>query len=198
MFIILYSVEFAGLAPLPTPIPDVRSDDSQKPLYVPLATLSGVTSQENIRSEFGSCLIPTFQRLVESEMHVILQEPSHHSITWGQHMAQLAALSRSRYCPGRLDGLPGIVDSRFVPFASWAGSARKMGGDFVELKRLQENFKRHDAGANRRLSTITKSAFSAAGGFLRQSGKALIIALDSILPTFLSEWIREAFSKGRG
>jgi len=45
-----------------------------------------------------------------------------------------------------------------------------MGVDFVELKHLREKCKRHDTNANYRLSTITKFASFAAGGFLRQAG----------------------------
>ena len=72
--------------------------------------------------------------------------------------------------PWELEGLPAIVDRRFVPFANWVGHTRKMGVDFVELKHLREKCKRHDTNANCRLSNITKFASFAAGGFLRQAG----------------------------
>ena len=147
IFIILYSTEFVGLPPLPALTSYSKSlflsvDDSLESPYVPLSALLRQTNvfKEDIYIDFAGCLVPTFARLLESEMYVLLQQTSLHSATWGQHMAQLSALIYSRSCPGGPDNLPAIVAPRFREFAKWIQSDLKGEEDHSALKHLQENF----------------------------------------------------------
>ena len=149
MFIILYSTELTGLAPLPPPAsyPELLSPLVQslsEPPYIPLSALPGVAGrEEDSPTEFATCLLPTFPRLVESEMHILLQVPSPNSLEWGQHMAQLSALVHSRSCPGGLDHVPVIAAPKFHEFIKWVQLSRKGKRDYSALQRLQKDYKQH-------------------------------------------------------
>lgn len=129
MLIILYSAEFAGLAP----ISSQHSDSPGDTRFIPLAALQKSTDIPN-------CLVPTFQSLVESEIHVLLQDPNHPSPTWCQHAAQLASLVCSGSCPGGMDGLADFVSPQFQPFAIWLQRSQKGMTDHGALKRMRRDF----------------------------------------------------------
>ena len=148
MFIILYSTELTGLAPLSPSTsysellsPSVRN--SPESPYIPLSVLLGAADREYSSAELASCLLPTFPRLLESEMHVLLQDCSPDSLGWGQHMAQLSALAHSRFCPGGLDHVPLIAAPKFHEFIKWAQLSHKGKRDYHALQRLQEDYKQH-------------------------------------------------------
>lgn len=101
-------------------------------------------SRADSPAEFATCLLPTFTRLVESEMHILLQDPSPDSLEWGQHMAQLSALVHSRFCPGGLDHVPIIAAPKFHEFIKWVQLSRKGKRDYNALQRLQEDYKQHE------------------------------------------------------
>lgn len=136
MFIILYSAEFADLAPFSSQHDDSPGDTQ----FISLTALQKSTDIPN-------CLVPTSQSLVESENHVLLQGPNHPSPTWCQHAAQLASLVYSRSCPGGMDGLadfffsavstvceliPEISEKHDKPWCSEADAERLLGTRDIE------------------------------------------------------------------
>ena len=146
------SIEFTGLAPLPTPTSYLKLlsppvDNPSEPQYVPPSALLKVTGKEDNPTEFASCLLPTFPRLVESEMHILLQVCSPDSLEWVQHMAQFSALVHSSSCPGGLDHVPDIVAPKFHNFVKWIQLARKGQRDYHALACLQEEYRQHGASA---------------------------------------------------
>lgn len=92
-------------------------------IHIPLSALRESWAERRIAPP--SLRLACYQRLVESEMHVLLQDPSPDSLEWGQHMAQLSALVHSRFCPGGLDHVPVIAASKYHEFIKWVQLSRK-------------------------------------------------------------------------
>lgn len=148
IFIVLYTTEFVGLTPLPPPSPYFKltlpsTDDLSEPPWVPLSALR-ITYQEDMSIEIANCLMPTFPRLVESEMYVLLRDTLFHSARWGQQLAQVTALIYSHSCPGGPDHLPAIVAPRFREFAKWIQSEIKGEANYNALEHLQEDFMQYE------------------------------------------------------
>jgi len=121
----------------------VRNLSESPYTYSTICTQGVVGREKDSPTEFATCLLPMFPRLVESEMHVLLQDPSPDSLEWGQHMAQLSALVHSRFCPGGLDHVPVIAASKYHEFIKWVQLSRKGKRDYRALQCLQEDYKQH-------------------------------------------------------
>lgn len=137
-FIIIYSAESIGLPLLPYP-PSTATIPSpgtpSKPPYVPVSTLKSLGCGPSGMSGWTS-LIPTFPRLVESEMHILLHHAEFMSPLWGQHMAQLSALLRSRTFDEGHDCLTTLVNPQLSRFAQWVESDLKGESNYEDLERL--------------------------------------------------------------
>ncbi|EPE30273.1 hypothetical protein GLAREA_12996 [Glarea lozoyensis ATCC 20868] len=140
-FVVLYSAESVGLPP----VPSVKSDKQTLPsktmastnAYVSLSTLSSLDTAQGTTQRNGSCLIPTFSKLVKSEMHILLSHAEFHSPVWGQHMAQLSELINSRD-PGDLSL---DLSPRYADFLEWVLLSMKGDADYAELDGLKESYR---------------------------------------------------------
>lgn len=135
MFIIIYSAEFVGLPPLPAT--NQPMGVSSEEAYVPVTALR---PQLDPDIQLRGCLVPKFPQLVESEMHVLLQNTQPHSAAWDQHVCQLSALSRSRGCPGGPRHLPHIVAPKFSAFSNWIVASFSGEADYEALSGLRRHY----------------------------------------------------------
>lgn len=135
-WIIIYSAEFAGLAPIPS-----WTNLTQDTRFAPLSALPKAIAICHIPTDLRNCLVPTFESLVESEMHVLLQHTELKSASWAHHMDQLSALAHSGCCYGGMDGLSEIVSPRFKHFTVWIWHSQRGRQDYRALKRLQSDYK---------------------------------------------------------
>ncbi|OXV06002.1 hypothetical protein Egran_06230 [Elaphomyces granulatus] len=120
-FVILYSTEAVGLCPVPFPEPLEASSESP---YVLVSSDPLVSPDSASQDSSGDKIIlaPTFPSLVESEVHVLSCIADHLSPVWGQHMAQLSELLRSRSCDKGYDSLQELVNPRLSQFSGWIQS----------------------------------------------------------------------------
>ncbi|KAK4243304.1 hypothetical protein C7999DRAFT_18329 [Corynascus novoguineensis] len=130
-FVILYSAETVGLPAVHFPSTGETAFESG---YTPISSLASVYSNAS------TSLVPTFPCLVASEMHVLFHHADYLSPTWGQHVAQLSELLRSRSCDGGYDSLPELVNSELREFAGWMRSHLQDGADGEGLARLKEAY----------------------------------------------------------
>lgn len=147
-FIIVYSAEEVGLPPIASPMS--TSEKIFKAAYVALSAPNpdivpcdeklSLKASEDFLS--GNSMVPTFNNLVRSEMHVLLMHAELHSPVWGQHMAQLSELVHSRACVDGLDNLQETVaDERLNEFISWFEAGLKGEADYERLESLQETYR---------------------------------------------------------
>jgi hypothetical protein len=85
-------------------------------------------------------LVPTFMRLIESEMHVLLRHADFHSTVWGQYMAELSELLRSRSYGRGTDDLEDVINPKFSRFLDWVQLSMKGEADYEDLKFLKESY----------------------------------------------------------
>lgn len=142
-WIIIYSAEFAGLAPIPS-----WTDPTQDTLFAPLSALPKAIAICRVPTDLRNCLVPTFESLVESEMHVLLQHTELKSALWAHYMDQLSALAHSGCCYGGMDGLSEIVSPRFKLFTEWIWHGQRGRQGYGALKKLQSDYK-NPGGRNR-------------------------------------------------
>lgn len=135
-WIIIYSAEFAGLAPIPS-----WTDPTQDTRFAPLSALPKAIAICRVPTDLRNCLVPTFESLVESEMHVLLQNTELKTASWAHHMDQLSALAHSGCCYGGMDGLSEIVSPRFKPLTDWIWHSQRGRQDYSALKKLQSDYK---------------------------------------------------------
>lgn len=135
-WIIIYSAEFAGLAPIPS-----WTDPTQDTRLAPLSALPKAIAICRVPTDLRNCLVPTFESLVESEMHVLLQNTELKAASWAHHMDQLSALAHSGCCYGGMDGLSEIVSPRFKPLTDWIWHSQRGRQDYSALKKLQSDYK---------------------------------------------------------
>lgn len=133
-FIILYSAAAVGLPPVPFPQSLGLSSGH------PYALLSSPGSMLQDPRGGRISLIPTFPYLVKSEMHVLLRHADFLSPVWGQHMAQLSELLRSRSCGKGHDSLTTLANPRLSNFAAWIQAESKGEADYNQLGRLREAY----------------------------------------------------------
>lgn len=142
-FIIVYSAEEVGLPPIASPTENNAA-------YITLSVLNpdlALCDDETFVKESGSflprdSLVPSFNSLVKSELHVLLVHAEPHSPVWGQHMAQLSELVHSRAYADGLDNLQDTVaDARFNEFISWFRASLKGEADYKRLESLQASYR---------------------------------------------------------
>ena len=142
-FIIVYSAELVGLPPVPplaqiTSAPPGAQDETIHQGYVFVNSLPHFIPGP---SESLSCLVvPEFQRLIQSEMHVLLQHADDPPI-WGQHMAQLSELIHSHSCANGIDSLGELVQPRFLRFAQWVQSDLRGHSDRESLQSIRDEYR---------------------------------------------------------
>lgn len=141
-FIILYSNIAIGLPHLPSCISHRHLLEG--PAFANLAYTPCADAHDG---DYGgnkpmACLLPKFQNLVESEMHVLLSHAQVHSPAWGQHMAQLSELLRSRSCPDGPELLLGQMDPKFAEFAEWVQADLQGEAAYAELSNIQARYSR--------------------------------------------------------
>lgn len=144
-WIIIYSAEFAGLAPIPSGV-----NPTQDTRFAPLSALPKAIAICRVPTDLRNCLVPTFESLVESEMHVLLQHTELKSASWAHHLDQLSVLAHSGCCYGGMDGLSEIVSPRFNPFTEWIWHSQRGRQDYRALRKLQHDYK--DPGGRDRSS----------------------------------------------
>lgn len=143
-FIIVYSAEEVGLSLIP--LLSSASEDKSLTAYVPLSILNPdhasydkeLSSTQSQDIALNDSMVPSFQLLVRSEMHVLLMHAELQSPVWGQHMAQLSELVHSRSCPGGLDNLKELVaDARLDDFVQWFRESLKGEADYKKMEDLR-------------------------------------------------------------
>ncbi|KAL1849366.1 hypothetical protein Daus18300_013297 [Diaporthe australafricana] len=137
-FIIIYSVETVGLPVIP--LPASVAEDKSTATYVPLSILSATyplrqddlaSPKESVDLLLRDCMVPSFQSLVRSELHVLLMHAEPSSPVWSQHRAQLSELIHSRSCPDGPDGMREVVaDEKFNDFIEWFRASLKGEADY--------------------------------------------------------------------
>ncbi|KAM4060114.1 hypothetical protein HRG_002277 [Hirsutella rhossiliensis] len=148
-YIILYSAETVGLPSLP-PFPHTKLPRlvGSRQSYVLAPALHSPRMSLSKFGTKGEVLTTAFAALVESEMNVLLWHADYLSPAWGQHMAQLSELLRSRSVVNGPDGLPDLVDSRLSTFANWIQLDFRGEADPEDLADLKDVEIRRKAGAN--------------------------------------------------
>lgn len=147
-FIIVYSAEEVGLPLIPLPTP--KSENKSTTDYMTLSVLNpdlalrndGSSLEESVDFLLRDSMIPSFESLVRSEMHVLLIHAEPHSPVWGQHMAQLSELVHSRACVDIIDNLHEVVaDARLNEFTSWFRASLKGEADYERLESLRASYR---------------------------------------------------------
>lgn len=142
-FIILYSAELVGLPEVPPLWQTTASDDRENGEidhldYVRVSHLPHcLLGSEESKS---SLLAPAIGRLVQSEMHVILQHATRAAV-WGQHMAQLSELLRSPGCEKRLESLHEMAKPTQVKFAHWVQTHSEGNGDKEAWQAIRDEYR---------------------------------------------------------
>ncbi|KAI1176584.1 hypothetical protein F4777DRAFT_545988 [Nemania sp. FL0916] len=138
-FLILYPASALNLPPVPS-TPPHQPTVSDVLAYTALKKMTGLILSDRSSRLSLDCWVTNFRHLNCSELHVSLLHSESGSLIWGQHMAQLSELVRSRSYHHSPRGLPDYVDPPLSEFAQWVELDLKGKADICHLDKLRTDY----------------------------------------------------------